>query len=64
MRPFERSVTFEMQTQDKTVKMMAVDVETGMEISLVAALGTPISTLYQVAYEKLLYRLGKTLKNI
>ena len=64
MRPFERSVTFEMQTHDKTVKMMAVDVETGMEISLVAALGTPISTLYQVAYEKLLYRLGKTLKNI
>jgi hypothetical protein len=63
MRPFERSVTFEMQTQDKTVKMMAVDVETGTEISLIAALGTPISTLYQVAYEKLLYRLGKTLKN-
>ena len=63
MRPFERNVTFEMEIQDKTVKMMAVDVETGLEITLEAALGTPISTLYQVAYEKLLYRLGKSLKH-
>ncbi|MBN9565840.1 MAG: hypothetical protein J0G29_07110 [Alphaproteobacteria bacterium] len=63
MRAFERDVIFEMLSLGKTVKVNAVDVETGMEISLMAADGTPTSTLYQVAYEKLLYRLGKIAKN-
>ena len=59
MRPFERNVDFELVSQGKTIKIIAIDEETGVDISLVAAEGTPVSTLYQVAYEKLLYRLGK-----
>lgn len=62
MRLFDRKVTFEMAFLGKTVKLNAKDVETGVEVSLVAAQGTPQSTLYEVAYEKLLYQLGKSVK--
>lgn len=63
MRPFERDVKIDMVSEGKVLKVIAVDTETGVEISLMAADGTPTSTLYQVAYEKLLYRLGKVAKS-
>ena len=62
MRPFERDVQFDLITQGKTVKVVAIDVETSADVYVIAAGDTPTSTLYQVAYEKLLSRLGKLSK--
>lgn len=63
MKSFEREVTFEVLTLGKTIKINAVDVQTGVQVSLMAADGIRVSSLYQIVYEKLLSRLGKIEKN-
>ena len=55
----EREVIFEFLTVGTSVKVTAVDAETGIEVSIVGDRATPESMLKRVAKQKLEYVMAK-----